>query len=276
VTEFTSNTGFLDVQGAPLYYEVAGQGSALLLIHAGIADHRMWDQQFAVFAQQYRTMRYDLRSFGQSQLPARPFTFYEDLVALLQHLDVKKAHVIGASFGGKVALDFALAHPTMIDSLILVAPDVGGHPPSEDIRRFSEEEEALLECGDLEGATELNLRMWVDGPLRTPEQVNPLVRQRVHDMQYHAFTASIPEGVEEIALDPPAALRLAELHVPTLVLVGDHDVPQKLVLAHELIMQITGAQQVIVPDVAHMVNMEQPEFFASTVLEFLNTQERRM
>jgi 3-oxoadipate enol-lactonase len=236
----------------------------------------MWDQQFAVFAQQYRTIRFDLRSFGQSQLPAGPFAFYEDPAALLQHLGVKKAHVIGASFGGKIALDFALAHPAMIDSLLLVAPDIGGYPPSEEIRRFGEEEEAMLERGDVEGATELNLRMWVDGPLRTPEQVNSHVRQRVHDMQYQAFTASTPEGAEVIALDPPAAERLAELHIPTLVIVGDHDHPQKLILAHELTRQITGAQQVIVPGVAHMVSMELPEFFTSTVLEFLNKQEMSM
>ncbi|MBO0795312.1 MAG: alpha/beta fold hydrolase, partial [Ktedonobacteraceae bacterium] len=105
MVEFRSSTGFLDVQGAPLYYEVAGQGPALLLMHAGVVDHRMWDQQFAVFAQQYRTIRYDLRSYGQSQVPAGPFAFYEDPAALLQHLGINKAHVIGASFGGKIALD---------------------------------------------------------------------------------------------------------------------------------------------------------------------------
>lgn len=269
MVEFRSSTGFLDVQGAPLYYEVAGQGPALLLMHAGVVDHRMWDQQFAVFAQQYRTIRYDLRSYGQSQVPAGPFAFYEDPAALLQHLGINKAHVIGASFGGKIALDFALAHPTMIDSLTLVAPDIGGYPPSEEIRQFGEEEEALLERGDLEGATELNLRMWVDGPLRTPEQVDPLVRQKVYDMQYHAFTTPTPEGAEVIALDPPAVERLAEIRVPTLVLVGDLDLPQKRVIAHELITHINGAQQVIVPGVAHMVSMERPEFFTSTVLEFL-------
>jgi 3-oxoadipate enol-lactonase len=274
VTEFTSNTGFLDVQGAPLYYEIAGQGPALLLIHAGIADHRMWDEQFAVFAQQYRTIRYDQHSYGQSQVPAGPFAFYEDPAALLRHLGIEKAHVIGASFGGKVALDFALAHPKMIDSLLLVAPDISGYPPSEEIRRFGEEEEALLERGDVEGATELNLRMWVDGPLRTPDQVDPLVRRRVHDMQYHAFTIPTPEGAEVIALDPPAAQRLAELHMPTLILVGDCDVPQKLVIAQELTTYITGAQQKIVPGAGHMLSMEQPELFTSTVLEFLKTQER--
>lgn len=269
MAEFPSTTGFLDVQGAPLYYEVAGQGPALLLIHAGVADHRMWDQQFALFTQQYQTIRYDLRSFGQSQLPAGPFAFYEDPTALLQHLGVKKAHVIGASFGGRIALDFALAHPAMIDSLVLIAPDISGYPPSEEIQRFGEEEEALLERGEVEAATELNLRMWVDGPLRTPGQVNPRIRKLVHDMQYHAFTASIPEGVEEIALDPPAIDRLADLRVPTLVLVGDHDHPQKFALAQELTTHIAGAQHVIVPGAAHMVSMEQPELFTSTVLAFL-------
>src|SRR6266700_7840364 len=162
VAEFPSKTGYLDVQGAPLSYEVAGQGPALLLLHAGIADHRMWDQQFAVFAQQYQTIRYDLRSFGKSQVPAGPFAHYEDPAALLHHLGVNKAHVIGASFGGKVALDFALAYPAMTDSLVLVAPNLGGYPPSEEILRFGKEEDALLERGDIEAATELNLRMWVD------------------------------------------------------------------------------------------------------------------
>ena len=127
----------------------------------------------------------------------------------------------------------------------------------------------MLERGDVEAATELNLRMWVDGPLRTPEQVNPGLRQKVHEMQYHAFTASIPEGVEEIALDPPAVDRLADLRVSTLVLVGDHDLPQKLILAQELTTHIAGAQQVIVPGAAHMVSMEQPELFTSTALAFL-------
>lgn len=270
MAEFTSTTGFLHVQGAPLYYEVAGQGPALLLIHAGVADHTMWDQQFAIFAQQYQTIRYDLRSFGKSRLPAGPFANHEDPAALLRHLGLKKAHVIGASYGGRIALDFALAHPAMLDSLILVAPDIGGYPPSEEIQRFGKAEELLLERGDLEAATELNLRMWVDGPLRRAEQVNAQVRQQVHDMQYQAFTAEIPEGVEEIDLDPPATERLAELHRPTLVIVGDLDVPQKLVAAQKLATQIAGARQVIVPGVAHMVNMEQPASFTSTVLAFLN------
>ncbi len=255
-----------------MYYEVAGQGPALLLIHAGVGDLRMWDQQWAAFAQQYQTIRYDMRSFGKSQVPARPFANHEDAAALLHHIGIHKAHVIGASFGGAVALDFALTYPEMVASLILVAPAMGGYPPSEDIQQFGREENALVASGDVEAATELNLRMWVDGPLRAPGQVDPLIRQKIHDMQYHAFTASIPEGAEDIELDPPAAERLAELHLPVLIFAGDLDVPQKLALAQEITTQVAGAQQVIVPGAAHMLSMEQPELFTGTVLAFLNKQ----
>ena len=272
MAEITSTTGFLDVQGAPLYYEVAGQGPALLLIHAGVGDLRMWDLQFETFARHYQTIRFDMRSFGKSLVPDQPFANHEDPAALLQHLGIRKAHVIGASFGGSVAIDFALTHPDMVASLILVAPDMGGYAPSEEIKEFGKAEGALVESGDLEAATELNLRMWVDGPLRKPEQVDPLVRQKVHDMQYQAFTALVPENAEDIELDPPAAERLAELQIPTLVFVGDHDVPQKLTLAQDLTSQVAGAQQVIVSGAAHMLSMEQPELFISTVLEFLNKQ----
>jgi 3-oxoadipate enol-lactonase len=264
--------GFLNVQGAPLYYEVAGQGYPLLLIHAGVADSSMWDDQFEVFAERYKVIRYDLRGFGKSEFPIGLFTNHEDPAALLEFLDIKRAHVIGISFGGKIALDFTLVHPEMVGSLVLVAPSVGGHKPPADVLRFSEEEEALLERGDLEGATELNLRMWVDGPKRVPEQVNPTVRRRVHDMQHHAFTVAIPEGAEELALQPPAITRLDEIGGPTLIVVGDHDIPDKLTLAQKLADEIVGAQLVVIAGVAHMVNMEKPEEFNRVALDFLNGQ----
>lgn len=238
MAELYSQAGFLQAQGAPLYYEVAGQGHPLLLIHAGVADSRMWDEQFPVFAHHYRTIRYDLRSYGKSQFPAEPFANYEDPVELLKFFGIKKAHVVGISFGGKVALDFTLAYPEMATSLVLVGPSVSGTQPSELVQHFLEAEDAELERGDLTAATELNLRMWVDDPQRTPEQVEPLVRKRIHDMQYHAFTIPIPEEAKELNLQPPAITRLAEIHVPTLVMVGDYGIPDKQVFAQQLADQI--------------------------------------
>lgn len=264
------SSGFLDVQGAPLYYEVTGQGHPLLLLHAGVADSRMWAEQVAVFAQHYQTICYDLRGFGRSLLPAGRFASYEDPALLLHSLGAEKAHVVGISWGGKIALDFTLAHPGMVSALVLVAPSVGGQELSERVLRFGKEEEALLEQGDLESAAELNLRMWVDGPQRTPEQVDPSVRQRVYEMLYHDLTVPMPEGVEEVSLQPPAMTRLAEIRVPTLVIVGDYDLPEKQELAARLAERMTGAQQVVIPGVAHMVNMEKPAEFNQAVLAFLS------
>ncbi|HEU5373820.1 MAG TPA: alpha/beta fold hydrolase [Ktedonobacteraceae bacterium] len=270
MAEIHSQTGFLEAQGAPLYYEVAGQGDPLLLLHAGIADNHMWDEQFPEFARHYRTIRYDLRGYGQSPFPTGPFANYEDPAALLASLGIEKAHVVGVSFGGKIALDFALAHPEMVTSLVLVATSVGGAQPSELMQHFFTEEEAALERGDVEGATELNLRMWVDGPRRKPEQVNPLVRKQVYDMLYPVIAVPQPEGADEIGLHPPAITRLAEIRVPTLLVVGDYDIPHMLTLTRQLADQIGGAQQVIIPGVAHMVNMEQSEEFTRVVLRFLS------
>lgn len=263
--------GFLNIQGAPLYYEVAGQGDAVLFIHAGIADSRMWDEQCSVFAQRYQAIRYDIRGFGQSQIPAGPFAYHADSANLLRFLKVERAHVIGNSFGGKIAIDFALTYPELVASLILVAPSIGDTTPSPEMQQFAEEEEALLTKGDIEAATELNLRTWVDGPGRTPEQVSPTVRQRVYDMQYHAFTVPVPEGAEEIELQPPAITRLAELRMPTLIITGEYDLPHMLRLAQELAKQLPNAQQVMIPDAAHVVSMEQPVLFNQHVLAFLQT-----
>lgn len=269
MAELRSESGFVDVQGAPLYYEVTGQGHPLLFIHAGIADSRMWDEQIPVFAQHYRVIRYDLRGFGKSQIPAGRFAHYEDPAVLLHFLNIERAHVVGVSFGGKVAVDFALVHPALVSSLVLAAPSIGGTEPSEDVMCFAEEEEALLERGDLEAATNLNLRFWVDGPKRTPEQVNPEVRQRVYEMQYHAFTVPIPAGAEESEIEPAAMQRLAEIRVPALIIVGDGDLPGKIALAQQLAEQMPFAQLEIVKGAAHMVSMEQPEEFNRLVLDFL-------
>jgi 3-oxoadipate enol-lactonase len=269
VSELTSTTGFLDVQAASLYYEFAGHGNPLLLIHAGIADSRMWDEQFPVFAQHYRVIRYDLRGYGQTRWQSGTFANREDPVALFNALGVQRAHVIGVSFGSEIALDLTLAHPELVASLVMVAPSAGGTQLSELIRRFIREENELMEQGDVQGATELNLRLWVDGSQRGPEQVNPTVRQRVYEMQHHAFTVPMPEDAYEEELQPPAITRLSEVRAPTLVIVGELDLPEKLELADHLATSIPGARQEIIANAAHMVSMEQPQQFNRIVLDFL-------
>lgn len=261
--------GFAEINGARLYYEVRGSGEPLLFLHAGIADSRMWDDQFHVFAQRHQVIRYDLRGFGRSELIPGRFSNVEDVRSLLDFLQVERAHLVGISFGALIALDFSLAHVERVRSLVLVAPSVSGQHRSEEVQRFIDEEEALIERGDLDAATELNVRMWVDGPYRTAARVDPAVRERVREMQLRAFSMPEPDGVEVLSLSPPAIGRLAELRVPTLIVAGDQDLREKVALAEQLAALIRGANHAVIPGVAHMVNMEKPETFNRIVLDFL-------
>jgi pimeloyl-ACP methyl ester carboxylesterase len=265
-----TQAGIAPINGAQLYYEVSGQGQPLVLLHAGVADSRMWDAQVKAFAPHFRVIRYDLRGFGQSPMPSGRFAHYEDLRGLLDFLQIEQAAVVGLSYGGQVALDFVLAYPQRVTTLILGAPaTIGGSQPSLAILQFGEEEEALLEAGDLAGATTLNVRMWVDGPQRTPDQVDPAIRALVYTMQLHAFSLPTPEDVAMDRLTPPAIARLGEVRAPTLILAGDRDVPGVAELADQLAREIPGAQKVILAGVAHLINLERPAEFNHLVQEFL-------
>jgi pimeloyl-ACP methyl ester carboxylesterase len=126
--------GMCEVNGARLAYELAGVGRPLILVHAGITDRRMWDDQFAVFAERYRVMRYDQRGFGESDFPAASFSPMEDLAGLLRALGLSGAAVVGVSMGGRAAVELALAHPELVSALVVVATGPGGWAPPEELR----------------------------------------------------------------------------------------------------------------------------------------------
>ena len=261
----------VSVERGAIFYEVAGAGPGVALIHAGIADHRMWDDQFSVFAERFRVVRHDHRGFGASSTPDGPFSFRADLAAVLRAVGIERAHLIGTSLGGGVALDFALTYPERVASLVLVAAALGGSQPSEALRERWRAINEARERDGLDAANELELRLWVDGTGRTPEEVDPTVRERVREMN-RAVLAREPEneaGGEPQRLDPPAIERLHEIAAPTLVLVGDRDVPDILANAERLAAGIAGARKVVLPGVAHLPPLECPDEFNRIVLDFL-------
>jgi 3-oxoadipate enol-lactonase len=263
--------GVADINGAKLYYEVKGTGPPLLLVHAGVADSRMWETQFEAFSEAYQVIRFDLRGFGRSNMPSGSFSNHEDIRALLDFLGIKTVYLLGISFGGLIALDFTLAYPSYVKALVLGAPSISGASPSERIRQFWEEEDEALEKGDLERATELNLNLWVDGPHREADQVGAEVRELVRVMQLNIFRKEIPDDVEEIDLDPPAIERLGEVKVPVQVMVGELDLEEKLELADRLVREMPDCKKVVIPGTAHMLNMEKPDEFNRSALDFLVT-----
>jgi 3-oxoadipate enol-lactonase len=263
-----ATTGYADVYGARLYYEMMGMGHPLVLIHAGIADSRMWDDQFTDFAEHYRVIRYDIRGFGKSAMPTGSSSTSRDLYGLLTALGIARAYVVGLSIGGGIAIDFTLRYPEMVSALVLVASGLGGTQPSAEMRRADATVDAALERGGIDAAVEAENRLWVDGPKRTPDQVDPTVRARVSEMNGALYRLPEVDAPRE-RLDPPAIGRLGEIHVPTLILVGDGDVPDVIETANLLEQGIAGARKVVFPGVAHMVNMEHPEAFNRIVLNFL-------
>jgi 3-oxoadipate enol-lactonase len=256
-----------------LAHDVEGDGPAVLLIHEGIADRRMWEPQVAPFvAAGYAVVRCDLREFGESPPATEPYSHIADVHDLLATLGITRATVVGGSLGARVALEYALTYPDSVEALVLVVPGLRDMERTPELERAWAEEDALIEAGDVEGGVEVNLRTWVDGPARTPDQVDRDVRERVREMQRHALEVQIAApDVREEPFNPPASGRLGEIGCPTLVIVGDLDQKAILMAADRLAAGIQGARKEVIPGTAHVPSMEKPDEFNRLVLDFLQT-----
>lgn len=260
-------TGFAEVNGATLYYEAAGAGHPLCMLHGHLLDSGQWDTQFAAFARHYRVIRYDERGYGQSSTPTEPFAHHEDLRALLAFLGIEHAYIMGCSGGGAAAIDFALAYPGMADALILVGAALSGYPPSAPDAQMGAID-AAYERGDIEQTVELLLQRWTDGVGRAPEQVNPQARTHIRAMTTHLLTRPTADEHER-SLEPPAFGRLGEIQAPALAIVGANDLPRIIDVASRVEQQAPRARKVVMPDAGHHPNIEHPDQFNQIVLDFL-------
>jgi pimeloyl-ACP methyl ester carboxylesterase len=262
-------SGFIEANNTKFYYEMDGSGFPLVCVHAGIADNRMWNEQFHVFAEKYQTIRYDRRGFGQTKMVVGDFSLHNDLYEVLNALNIKQAIFVACSQGGKTAINFTLEHPEMTKALILVGSALGGFEFDGESPKQEAELEKAEEAGDLERVNELEIQIWVDGQGRTPDQVDPKVRELAKDMNWIALQTPQNLG-NEIPLEPAAVNRLAEIKVPTLVVIGDRDTNWALAASDFLARNIPNAKKVTMNNVAHLPNMEKPEEFNKQVFSFLS------
>jgi pimeloyl-ACP methyl ester carboxylesterase len=256
-----------------LYYESVGSGEPLVLIHAAIADTRMWDEQVEAFSARYRVIRYDAQGFGQSPAAVEPATRAEDLAELLRTLGISRAHLVGVSNGGSTAVDFAVLFPRMVGGLVPVAAGLSGYKASDPslvewLDQQDQRQEALLDLGDLDAATQIDLEVWLAGPPRRLQDTDAGLIDRLRPIARLAL-ARRAERAPTPQIDPPAAERLDEVSAPTLVLVGECDVPLLLEISEVLAQRIPNATRYVFADTAHMVNMERPQEFNQRVLDFL-------
>jgi 3-oxoadipate enol-lactonase len=244
----------------------------VLLLHAGIADRRMWDPQWPALTAERDVVRIDFRGFGDStERPDGALSPVRDVVATLDALRVERCHLVGASFGAGVAVEVALTRPDLVESLLLSAP--GGSliaEPTADLRAFVDAERSALADDDLDAAVEANVSWWVDGPRRDADAVDPVVRGLVGRWQRRAFEVTADwADIEEEELEPPALDRLGDVQAPTLVLVGGLDIDAIIQTAARVADAIPGARRVDWPDTAHLPSMERPADFLALLRDSL-------
>ena len=258
-------SGHINVDNSKLYYEIIGVGYPVTLIHDGLVDCRVWDEQISFFTEQYQVIRYDRRGYGRSERPWVDYSNVEDLHALLRFLEVEKTSLMGVSAGGMIALDFALAYPDMVDALVLVGGYVSGFEGSEHgQQRVQAAVRPLIEDDNVEQTIE----NWVDDPYFV-SHANTTARLRfreflttnphnLYDPHWHSF--------EEPG--QPAIGRLSEIQAPTLLIVGEADSPDNHAVSGALQVGIKGSKRVVLSDAGHLANLEQPQVFNQLVSEF--------
>ena len=268
-----TQSGFAKINGASLYYEVAGNGHPFIMLHGHLLDCRQWDDQFAEFAKSQRVVRYDARGFGRSILPAAPYSHIDDLHALMGFLNIERATLMGCSGGGGICIDFTLQHPEQVDGLILLGASLSGYRPTgTPPPKFFPWMEAQ-QRGDLEQAVELSLQLFTDGEHRSPQQVNASARERMRVMTAGLYARpSVPEAVAQL-VEPPAVDRLADIRVPTLAIVGSEDNAMLHTIADLFTSQTPGATKLVIRDAGHHANMEHPEVFNRAVASFLEQRQ---
>lgn len=249
----------------------AGSGPTVVLLHAGVADLRMWGDQIAALQEQFHVVAYDRREFGRTDSPDEPFLHIDDLAEILAHFDVGSAILVGCSQGGRVAIDFALARPERVTALILVSTAITGAPASPvpaGAQELSDALDAAEEAGDLERVNAIEAHLWLDGPLSEEGRVSGPLRDLFLDMNGNALRKpEIPK--EEF---PPAAYgRVAELAMPVLLVSGDLDFDYVRDRHAYLARTIPNARAVEIPGTAHLPSLEQPERFNRHLLAFLET-----
>ena len=263
------SSGYADANGTNLYFELAGEGDPIVLIHGNFGDRRHWDDQFTAFAESCTVMRYDCRGFGKSSMPVEgePYSHRDDLKALMGHLAMSEAHICGVSMGCGIAVDFVLVYPEMSRSLIAVGPWANGYTSLKAEELFSEvrkiprileekgPEEALDHVWDYIFSGKLGCR----GDLR--------LREIGGNYSFWHFTHRNPA----VYLRPPSAQRLSKIRIPTLIVTAEHDVPACIEIADLMERDIPDSKKVVFKDASHFMNIDEADKFNKHVQDFIES-----
>lgn len=263
----------IDVPGASLYYETAGHVSspALLLLHAGITNLRMWDPQVDALAAGHFVIRFDARGFGQTATEDVEFSNGTDALAVLDHLGIQAATLVGCSRGGLTALDIAAETPERVRGLVTIGSGPSGFPEVE----LSEVEDAAFDrvdeaftAQDWHRLARLEVALWAFGPLRREEDLHPGFVSLAYELN-RVNVVHAEEKPVRLPLDPPAFDRMVDIEVPALVTVGAFDITPALAQYEYLLSALPNARGVTFHDAAHLPSVERPAQFEQVLVDWL-------
>ena len=259
-------SGYIEDEKGKIYYEVAGEGEYYVMVHDGSFHSVTWNKQFPVFAKKYRVVRYDRRGYGKSlPQPENPYSNVDDLNEVFKHLKIKSAHVMGMSAGGGLSIDFALEYPDKVKSLVLVGAVVSGYGYSQHfITRGGRISPAIFAYPE-----EIRKYIIMEDPYTfyeknkdVKEKAWKLLENSLHNFDFNKHRLN--QGPKRAALP-----NLNEIKIPTLIIVGEYDIPDCHAHAGAIHAGIQNSNRVIINNAGHIVPMEQPEEFNNLVLDFL-------
>ncbi len=272
----STDTGYAEVNGTKLYYEVAGSGKPLVLIHGNFGDRRHWDLQFSQLSKKYKVVRYDCRGYGKSSLPKTDELYRDadDLKALLEFLRIRKAHLCGLSQGGDIAIDFVLSYPSMVISLIPIGPQVMGMGEEEfSMASFDTVKTVAIQALDLlksKGAKAATDFLWTGNHVFGKSLISAATRKALLQMGYeYSWWRYLNKNKREYAF-PMAIRKLNEIKVPTLIVTAEYDLPLCKDLANLMAKKISNSKLVSLKNAGHIMNMDQPAKFNEVISEFID------
>lgn len=264
--------GLLQIRSQPIWYQEAGMGPAILLLHAGVADHRMWRHQIEPLGDRHRVVAWDAPGFGKSPLAPGEFSYAQAILDLMDALAINQATLVGCSMGGSAAIRATLSAPGRVSGLVLVGSGVHGFHsdlPEPDIYAQCG---AAEETGDWQRLIELEAQVWLAGLSRTLSSVPPDLLSLYREMNRDHYLFAWNQDAVPIDDRTSDLERLREISAPTLIVTGDEDIPEIEAQAVLIAERIPGATRSQMAKCAHLLPLERPVEFNSILLDWLATR----